>query len=84
MPLPQITTARLHFRPFTLADVDALHHLWTDPDVRRYLWDDKIISRETAEEVVRASLVSFQEHRFGFWTLRLLANEVITKLLQNA
>lgn len=75
MPLPHITTARLRFRPFTLADVDALHLIWTDPDVRRYLWDDKVISRETAEEVVRASLASFQEHRFGFWTLRLLATE---------
>ena len=75
MSFPQIITARLRFQPFTLDDIDALHHIWTDPDVRRYLWDDTIISREMAEEVVRASLVSFQEHRRGFWTLRLLANE---------
>ncbi|MGE0682995.1 MAG: GNAT family N-acetyltransferase [Candidatus Binatia bacterium] len=77
MSFPRLITARLRFQPFTLDDVDALHHLWTDPDVRRYLWDDKIISHETAEEVVRASLFSFQEHRFGFWTLRSLENEAI-------
>ena len=75
MSFPRITTARLRFQPFTLDDIDTLHHLWTDPDVRRYLWDDQSISRETAEEVVRGSLASFQEHRFGFWTLRLLENE---------
>jgi ribosomal-protein-alanine N-acetyltransferase len=75
MSHPHLITARLRFQPFTLDDVDALHQIWTDPDVRRYLWDDKIISRETAEEVVRASLSSFQEHRFGFWTLRFLEHE---------
>lgn len=75
MSFPQIITARLRFQPFTLDDVDALHSVWTEPDVRRYLWDDKVISRETTEEVVRASLASFQEHRLGFWTLRLLVNE---------
>jgi ribosomal-protein-alanine N-acetyltransferase len=75
MSFPQITTARLRFQPFTLEDIDALHHIWTDPDVRRYLWDDEIISRETAEEVVRGSIASFQEQRFGFWTLRSLEDE---------
>lgn len=77
MPFPQFTTARLHLQPFRLDDVDALHQIWTAPDVRRYLWDDEIITRETAEEVVRSSLTSFQEHRFGFWTLRFLDNEAI-------
>lgn len=75
MNSPQLITARLRFQPFTLDNVDALHRIWTAPDVRRYLWDDTIISRETAADVVRASLASFQEHRFGFWTLRLLENE---------
>ena len=75
MRFPRLITARLCFQPFTLDDIDALHHLWTNPDVRRYLWDDKVIARETAEEVVRASLASFQEQRFGFWTLRFLEDE---------
>ena len=69
MLFPQITTTRLYFQPFTMGDIDALHQLWTDPDVRRYLWDDEVITRETAEEAVRASLASFQTQRFGFWTL---------------
>jgi ribosomal-protein-alanine N-acetyltransferase len=75
MRTPHLATARLHLQPFNVDDVDALHQIWTDPEVRRYLWDDKIIARETAEEVVRASLASFREHHFGFWTLRFPQDE---------
>ena len=77
MHFPQLDTARLHLRPFSLDDIDTLHRLWTNPDVRRYLWDDEIIPRETAEAVVRSSLTSFQEHRFGFWVLTIPNEETV-------
>lgn len=77
MHFPQLDTARLHFRPFSLDDIDTLHRLWIDPDVRRYLWDDEIITRETAEAVVRSSLTSFQEHGFGFWALTFPNEETV-------
>jgi ribosomal-protein-alanine N-acetyltransferase len=64
-----IETARLVLRPFTREDVDELRRLWIDPAMRKYLWDDEVISRETAVEVVEASLESFSKHGFGFWTL---------------
>ncbi|SRR5712692_6003509 len=67
----KLETARLRLRPCTLEDLDALHRFWTDPDVRRYLWDDQIISREQAEAVVHSSLASFQAHGFGFWAVTL-------------
>ena len=66
MTLPVLTTARLVLRPTSLDDVDALHQLWTDPDVRRYLWDDVIISRERAEETVREMLASVAG-QLGLW-----------------
>jgi ribosomal-protein-alanine N-acetyltransferase len=66
-----LQTARLSLRPFARTDVDFLYRLWTDPDVRRYLWDDELIPRETAEEVVESSLASFGQHGFGFWTVSL-------------
>lgn len=46
-------------RPFIREDVDDLRRLWVDPAMRKYLWDDEVISRETAVEVVEASLESF-------------------------
>jgi ribosomal-protein-alanine N-acetyltransferase len=66
--LRQIETARLRMRPFARDDVEALHRLWTDPQVRKYLWDDIVIPREQAVEVVESSIASFEQRGFGLWT----------------
>jgi ribosomal-protein-alanine N-acetyltransferase len=60
-------TARLRLLPFRIADLDEAHRLWTDPDMRRYLWDDEIISRETAREALEVSAASFESQAFGYW-----------------
>jgi len=73
----RLRTARLDLRPLTLADVDAAHHVWTDPGVRRYLWDDLIIPREQAEEVIAASLANFREYRLGLWGIRMYEAEAL-------
>lgn len=65
MTLPVIETARLRLRPFKLDDVDALHRLWTEPEVRQYLWDGDVITRERVESLVNTSLTSFEDHGFG-------------------
>lgn len=64
-----LETSRLWLRPLGLADAENLHQLWTEPAVRKYLWDDQIISRDTVTEVIEASEKSFAECGFGFWTL---------------
>lgn len=56
-------------RPFGIDDVDALHAHWTLPPVRKYLWDDMIISREQVVEVVESSLDSFAKNGWGFWSV---------------
>lgn len=66
-----LETDRLLLKPFAPTDVKALHQLWTTPSVRKFLWDDQIIPRETVVEIVEASIRSFADHNFGFWTLRL-------------
>jgi [ribosomal protein S5]-alanine N-acetyltransferase len=66
-----LTTSRMRMRPIAHDDVDALHSLWTDPDVRRYLWDDRIIPRETVEDIVAQSLATFEADGFGFFALEL-------------
>jgi ribosomal-protein-alanine N-acetyltransferase len=67
MPLPRIETARLRLRPLALDDVDDLHRIMTDPDVRRYLWDDRAMTREEAQSVIRDSVGSFATRGFGLW-----------------
>src|SRR5688500_3679473 len=69
MKLPLIETARLKLRPFTLDDADALHRLWTMPEVRQYLWDDEVIPKERVESVIKTSVTSFRENRFGLWAV---------------
>ena len=63
----RLRTARTELRPLTAPDVDAAHAVWTDPDVRRYLWDDVVISRERAAEVVAASEADFATRGCGLW-----------------
>jgi ribosomal-protein-alanine N-acetyltransferase len=43
--------------------------MWTDADVRRYLWDDVVISRERAEETVREVVRSFERTGRGLWLI---------------
>jgi len=64
-----LETGRLSLRPFRMQDVDALHALWTDPGVRRFLWDDEVITRDQAEQAVRAAVDEAGERGFGLWTL---------------
>lgn len=65
----RLTTERLELHPFSNRHLDILHTLWTDPDVRRYLWDDRLISRQEAAGVIDFSRSSFETHGFGFWLL---------------
>ena len=66
-----LDTERLRLTPFNMAHLDALHALWTDPDVRRYLWDGEVISRERAAEVITDSERNFAERGYGFWAMML-------------
>jgi ribosomal-protein-alanine N-acetyltransferase len=63
---PGFVTARLYLRPATADDLDALHALWSDREVRRYLFDGQPVSRERAEEVLAAHLPEAAEG-LGLW-----------------
>src|SRR5258705_1198474 len=66
-----LNTGRLTLRPISSDDVDALHALWTDPDVRRYLWDDRIIPRDTVAQIIAQSLATFETDGYGFFALEM-------------
>ena len=67
--MPSFDTARLHLRPWNCDDVDALHALWTNPDVRRWLWDDVVISKDRAEETVVEAIREADESGIGMWCI---------------
>ncbi len=69
MSFAALSTPRLALRPFTAADVDEAHALWTDPALRRYLWGDVVLGRAAAADVLRASAADFSGRGFGLWRL---------------
>ncbi len=69
MTLPRFTTRRLELAPATSDDLDAVWHLWQQPEVRRYLFDDVPVTRERAAEALRTTLVR-GVRKVGLWTVR--------------
>lgn len=64
-----LTSERTTLRPLGPDDLDAMHALWTDAGVRKYLWDDIVITRERAREVLEATAGDFAMHRYGLWAV---------------
>lgn len=56
--------------PYQNDDLGALHRLWTDPEVRRYLLDGDIVTRDWAAAEIRRSTDSFAQRGFGQWAVR--------------
>ena len=64
-----LQTSRLLLRPAGEPDIEPLHRLWTEPGVRRFLWDDEVIRLDRARAVVLASLETWSSRRYGLWTV---------------
>lgn len=73
----EIETVRCRLRPVETADLDAIHAIWTQPQVRRYLWDDEVISRELAASVIEQSQAQFHDEGHGLWLARPLDGDGI-------
>ena len=65
-----IETARLSLTPLVPADTEALHQLWTQPGVRRYLWDDEVIAPERTAEIVQEGAEMLARGEAGLWGVR--------------
>ena len=67
--LLNLTTPRLALCPATDADLDALWRLLTDPQVRRYLCDDRVLSRAEVQAMLAESIAQWPAG-MGLWMLR--------------
>jgi ribosomal-protein-alanine N-acetyltransferase len=54
-------------RPITGEHAQQLHAVWSSPGVRRFLWDDEIITIERTRAAIEKSQRMFGEHAFGLW-----------------
>jgi ribosomal-protein-alanine N-acetyltransferase len=65
-----IETERLLLQPLVRAEAAALHALWTLAEVRRHLWDDRVVSLEETGEIIDRSEQLFTTRSFGLWSVR--------------
>ena len=66
----KICTERLQLHPVRTTDIPLLHDLWSDPDVRRYLWDDRSPGLDEVTRTVSQSDESFRSGRGGLWLVQ--------------
>jgi [ribosomal protein S5]-alanine N-acetyltransferase len=73
--LPALTTSRLTLRAASETDLDALWRLLTDPQVRRYLCDNRVLTRGEVQTMLED--IAHGPAGMGFWLLHDNANQMI-------
>ena len=66
-----LSTERLVLRPVTADDHAALLAHWTQPDVRRFLFDGAALSAAEVTETIEESIRDFAASGYGIWLIEL-------------
>lgn len=62
-------TPRLILKPLLESDLNTLHSIFINPQVKKYLCDDNIWSLQQVEEMIVESQKLFEEKKFGIWLI---------------
>ncbi len=65
-----LITARLRLSPLAPTDAGDMRALWNNREVRRYLWDDRIMPEGTVRALIDDSTAFFQRYGSGFYSVR--------------
>ncbi|WP_373537302.1 GNAT family N-acetyltransferase [Microcoleus sp.] len=63
-----IETPRLYLRQFTPDDLDELYHIYSDPEVMKYL-SEGIRNREETAVDLFGIIADWEKHAFGLWAV---------------
>jgi len=66
----QLETERLWLAPFSRGDESILHQLFIDPFIRKYLWDDVLLTPEQSQEVLETNIRHFEQDQWGLWKIQ--------------
>jgi RimJ/RimL family protein N-acetyltransferase len=75
-PLGSVTTERMHLRPFTRNDRDAIAVVFAKPKVWRFPYG-RGLTREESDAVVEAMAAGWERFGFGCWVAELLPDNRI-------
>jgi ribosomal-protein-alanine N-acetyltransferase len=67
--MPEIETARLLLRHFTLDDLDALFRLYSNPEIMRYVGKGAFATIEETKPRLIFMIEHWEKHGFGMWAL---------------
>jgi RimJ/RimL family protein N-acetyltransferase len=70
-----IETARLQLFPCKFENIWEIDALWTNPAVRRFLFDNRTISFDETRSFIAASAETFTDCGYGIWLIRGRENE---------
>ncbi|MGK7895674.1 MAG: GNAT family N-acetyltransferase [Xenococcus sp. (in: cyanobacteria)] len=65
-------TNRIKLSPVGEDELEELHQIWIQPEVRKYLWDDLVIPKTQTQEIITQSLIAFANKLYGLWIARLI------------
>jgi [ribosomal protein S5]-alanine N-acetyltransferase len=65
----ELKTSRLRLEPCRIEHIQRTHALWTNERVRRFLFDDRLISLAEAHSFIEASLANFKRYGYGLWLI---------------
>jgi [ribosomal protein S5]-alanine N-acetyltransferase len=66
----KLRTSRLTLEPLQPEDEPALHYHWTQPEVRRFLWDGRSVEHEEVRDAIATSARLFRNQGIGLWAVR--------------
>jgi [ribosomal protein S5]-alanine N-acetyltransferase len=72
---PTLETERLILRALSADEVECLHRISNEANVRRYLWDDEAISKATIKGLIAQSDHMFSEEKIGVFGVRTRGRE---------
>lgn len=67
-----LVTERLILRPAGSADLLWFHRVWTDPLVRKHLWQGRVIGADESARTLETCLAHGQATGLGLWKIHLL------------
>lgn len=70
-----LTTPRLQLRPCQADDLLAVYALWTNEQIRYYLFDNRLIALDEARSLLQDSATHFEQYGYGLWLVLLHASD---------